>query len=122
LLFAATLDANVIGSLGDDVLDLGEPAQLRAADWFARATVALRSADQVMVPVDADHRVFLLRSLQDRSIREVAWRACVESSDQVAQSRAIVSVMTVFDLQNQDVSRDEVTDMLGLLRKIDASR
>lgn len=101
---ANTLDGNAIAGAAEVQVDLGEPTELAAADWFARATQVLRKVDQVIVPVDRQHRVFVLRSLQDPRAREICWSSYFEAPDQVAKSAAILPVVTAYDLQHVEVT------------------
>jgi hypothetical protein len=103
-LFADTLDANVLGEAGAAELDLGAAAQLSAAEWFASATKALHSIGQVIVPAEAAHRVFLLRSKQDARFAEVTWRSTFETNEQVLQYTAVRPVLTVFSLQHVELT------------------
>ena len=101
-LFVDTLDANVIARTFsvELELDLGEPAQLPPAEWFARATQVLFAGHQGIATVCAPHRVFLVRAKYGPDYLELMCRAEFEPAGDDAQSTTLVQVVTTFEPRN----------------------
>jgi len=119
-LVATTLDANVVGHIPDGSVDLGDPAELAPADWFAAATRIWREAELALLPLVPAHRVLLLGSLRGARAGEMMWRAAFEPPARVGASNDIVPVATVLALEHItcNVASNTLRPWIGVGRKL----
>lgn len=95
-LFCRTLRANVIGEARTvSTMDLGEPAALSAADWFARATEVAHAAKLLLAPILPEQRVFAIGPVGG----DVEQRLAIQPMEEVRNGHAITPVLTVYELQ-----------------------